>query len=85
MPPEDRDDVPPILEQEVFEAREALAVVLGEAEIKLPQLWAQPVEKTWRVELGACNARVARALVDLCRDGMTLRKRHPEEAVPRGK
>lgn len=81
MSPDPHDtDVPPILEREAQEAREALAAVLGEAGIGLPQLDKRPEAGTWCVELGACNVVTAQALVVLCQDGMTLRK----EAADRG-
>ncbi|MFI2909483.1 hypothetical protein ACG2OD_14705 [Streptomyces sp. PDY-4] len=76
-----RDEVPAILSVEVDEVTDALAGVLESAGIRLPQLTGRPLNSDWAVRLGDCNVRVALALINLCRDGLTLRERHPEESA----
>jgi hypothetical protein len=74
-------DVPAVLAVEVDEATDALAGVLEAASIRLPQLVSRPVDTDWVVRLGDCNVRVAMALYNLLRDGLTLREKYPEESV----
>ncbi|MDQ1016727.1 hypothetical protein [Streptomyces afghaniensis] len=69
---------------EVEEVTNALATVLDEAGIGLPQFEAlrPPTEgREWLVQLGQCNVNVGLALCNLMRDGLTLRKKYPEESV----
>ncbi|MFF9025594.1 hypothetical protein [Streptomyces eurythermus] len=69
---------------EVGEITFALDAVLAEAGIRLPQFHTRlaPAEnRRWVVRLGDCNVVQARSLLDLLKDGLTLRERHPEEAI----
>ncbi|MGW8695721.1 hypothetical protein J3S85_32695 [Streptomyces lavenduligriseus] len=69
---------------EVGEITFALDAVLAEAGIRLPQFHTRlaPAEnRRWVVRLGDCNVVQARGLLDLLKDGLTLRERHPEEAI----
>ncbi|MFF5025922.1 hypothetical protein ACFY2J_17125 [Streptomyces collinus] len=85
MLPHSRDDDPPAnLVVEVQEVTIALAGVLEEAGIKLPQFHARlaPAEACdWVVRLGDVNVRHGLAICNLLRDGLTLRQKHPEESV----
>jgi hypothetical protein len=85
MASQSRDnELPATLVVEVMEITNALAGVLEEAGIKLPQFHARfaPTEsREWVVRLGDCNVHVGQALVNLCRDGVTLRQKHPEESI----
>jgi hypothetical protein len=69
---------------EVGEITFALEAVLAKAGIRLPQFHTRlaPAEnRRWVVRLGDCNVVQARDLLDLLKDGLTLRERHPEEAI----
>ncbi|MEU3523634.1 hypothetical protein AB0E62_07175 [Streptomyces sp. NPDC038707] len=69
---------------EVGEITFALDAVLAKAGIRLPQFHTRlaPAEnRRWVVRLGDCNVVQARDLLDLLKDGLTLRERHPEEAI----
>ncbi|MDN3259668.1 hypothetical protein QWJ26_07530 [Streptomyces sp. CSDS2] len=69
---------------EVGEITFALDAVLAQAGIRLPQFHTRlsPAEnRRWVVRLGDCNVMQARDLLDLLKDGLTLRERHPEEAI----
>ncbi|MEU2717831.1 hypothetical protein [Streptomyces sp. NPDC007205] len=69
---------------EVQEVTLALAGVLEDAGIKLPQFHARlaPSEaRDWVVRLGDVNVRHGLAICNLLRDGLTLRQRFPEESV----
>lgn len=78
------DDVPAILVTEVMEVTNALAAVLDEAGITLPQFHARlaPQEsRDWVVRLGDCNVLQGLSIYNLLRDGLTLRQKHPEESI----
>ncbi|WP_181797175.1 hypothetical protein [Streptomyces sp. WELS2] len=69
---------------EVGETTFALAEALEKAGIRLPQFHTRlaPAEdRRWVVRLGDCNVYQAREILRLLRDGLTLRERHPEEAI----
>ncbi|GAA2221225.1 hypothetical protein [Streptomyces nogalater] len=69
---------------EVGEITFALDAALAQAGIRLPQFHTRlaPAEnRRWVVRLGDCSVVQGRALLDLVLDGLTLRERHPEEAI----
>ncbi|MFF7095095.1 hypothetical protein ACFY9A_22265 [Streptomyces rubradiris] len=81
------EDVPKLGIRQVLEVGEttfALAETLEKAGIRLPQFHtrlAPAEERRWVVRLGDCNVYQAREILCLLRDGLTLRERHPEEAI----
>lgn len=85
MLPHSRDDDPPAcLVLEVQEITTALAGVLDEAGIKLPQFAAlkgASESGDWVVRLGDCNVRQGLAVYQLLKDGLTLRQKHPGESI----
>ncbi|MFG2927970.1 hypothetical protein [Streptomyces achromogenes] len=69
---------------EIGEVTFALADVLAKAGIRLPQFHTRldpAAERRWMVRLGDCNVVQARDILDLMKDGLILRERHPEEAI----
>ncbi|MYX26097.1 hypothetical protein GTY75_05340 [Streptomyces sp. SID8381] len=78
-----RNEPPATLVIEVEEITTALDGALREAGIRLPQFGARPteVDRDWVVRLGDCNVGVGLKLLNLVKDGLTLRKNHPEEAA----
>lgn len=82
LPHSTRDDRPATLLIEVEEVTTALAGALEQAGIRLPQFGTRPSEDgDTVVRLGDCNVRVGLALLSLVKDGLTLRKNHPEESA----
>ncbi|MEV5345475.1 hypothetical protein [Streptomyces achromogenes] len=85
--PGGEEDVPKLGIRQVLEVGEttfALAETLEKAGIRLPQFHTRlaPAEdRRWVVRLGDCNVYQAREILHLLRDGLTLRERHPEEAI----
>ncbi|MFF5440620.1 hypothetical protein [Streptomyces achromogenes] len=81
------EDIPKLGIRQVLEVGEttfALAETLEKAGIRLPQFHTRlaPAEdRRWVVRLGDCNVYQAREILHLLRDGLTLRERHPEEAI----
>lgn len=77
------DPAPASLVVEVHEVTIALAGALDDAGIRLPQLkaTAERGADDWAVQLGDCNVRTGLALMNLVRDGLTLRQKYPEESV----